>query len=66
MARPKCLEPMINFTARIPVRLRDELLAACAQNDVHGTQIVRAAMRDYVAAQRAKTRMTAEPVVSVA
>ena len=60
MARPKSLIPMLNFTTRIPVQLRDELLAACAANDVQATQVVRAAMRDYVAAQRgAKTRLTA-------
>lgn len=54
MARPKSAVPMLNFTVRIPIALRDDLLEICARRDVQATQVVRIALRAYVAAAKAE------------
>jgi hypothetical protein len=54
MARPKSPVPMLNFTVRIPVALRDQLLAICACRDVQATQVVRSAIRQYIADAKAE------------
>ena len=54
MARPKSAEPVLNFTVRIPVALRDELMLICARRDVRATQVVRIAIRQYIAAAQKK------------
>lgn len=43
----------VTFTMRIDAELRDAFVAACKARDVSAAQIVRAAMRDFIAAHNA-------------
>lgn len=54
MARPKPAEQNIPYTISVPKSLKDAFVRACQESDQQGSQVLRAAMRDYVAAHEKK------------
>lgn len=54
MARPKPLEATIPLTISVPLSLKAAFVQRCKNADQQASQILRAAMRTYIAQQKAK------------
>lgn len=60
MARPKPDEPNIPYTVSVLKSLKEAFVRACREADQQGSQVMRAAMREYVAAHAKKAKAAEE------